>query len=433
VAHVASASNCYAGETITFFTRIQAREDLIGFDLEIYIPPGFQVKEAYCLSGQAVGLPNLLPNGRETYVVWKVPVPITAESEWEFCIETVVQPLDEDFVGVSRAAVAGRSREHNDQIEDEEAAAVTVLAHARYLRYLPALFAHDRLMNRFLMLFESFWEPINQQISNVDKYFDPAVTPTEFLPWLSSWIALSTAADKDDLQDVADDGQQRLAVLQPAAAAGDVADFYGNTVSGDTSGERARSAGVDLASSYVDENDTAVARMPYQPRQTYLPTPEGALAPVRRHHPVFAEDEETVLRQRLAREPLSLPSPAENMRQLLRLAQQLHKRRGTRAGLQQYLEIYTATEVHVIEHRAENFKLSEQGSLGSRIALGRNNHPHSFTVLLRFPVRAEKLAQLDKDIIEKRKAAIYRRVIPIIEEQKPAHTTYTLQIEILPV
>jgi phage tail-like protein len=40
------------------------------------------------------------------------------------------------------------------------------------------------------MLFESFWKPINEQIEQVDNYFDPDLTPPEFIPWLASWVGL---------------------------------------------------------------------------------------------------------------------------------------------------------------------------------------------------------------------------------------------------
>jgi phage tail-like protein len=40
------------------------------------------------------------------------------------------------------------------------------------------------------MLFESFWKPISQQIDQMDVYFDPRLTPPEFVPWLASWLGL---------------------------------------------------------------------------------------------------------------------------------------------------------------------------------------------------------------------------------------------------
>src|SRR5262249_20365856 len=47
------------------------------------------------------------------------------------------------------------------------------------------------VMARFLMLFESFWAPIEGQIDNLPLYFDPAFTPLKLLPWLASWVDLT--------------------------------------------------------------------------------------------------------------------------------------------------------------------------------------------------------------------------------------------------
>ncbi len=67
---------------------------------------------------------------------------------------------------------------------------VTVNRQAESMRYLPEIYAADDFTNRFLMLFESFWKPISQQIDQVSCYFDPALTTPEMLPWLASWFGL---------------------------------------------------------------------------------------------------------------------------------------------------------------------------------------------------------------------------------------------------
>jgi phage tail-like protein len=61
----------------------------------------------------------------------------------------------------------------------------------RFLEYLPSVYEQDSFMGRFLMLFESFWGPIDQQISGIHNYFDPDLTPARFLPWLASWFDLA--------------------------------------------------------------------------------------------------------------------------------------------------------------------------------------------------------------------------------------------------
>jgi phage tail-like protein len=59
-----------------------------------------------------------------------------------------------------------------------------------YLQYLPAPYQGDRFMGRFLLIFESILAPIERTIDNGASYFDPRVTPVEFLPWLASWLGL---------------------------------------------------------------------------------------------------------------------------------------------------------------------------------------------------------------------------------------------------
>ncbi len=65
---------------------------------------------------------------------------------------------------------------------------------AAFLNYLPEVYNYDNFINRFLMMFESFWKPVNQQISQVSNYFDPNLTPEVFLPWLASWVGMEIDA-----------------------------------------------------------------------------------------------------------------------------------------------------------------------------------------------------------------------------------------------
>ena len=64
-----------------------------------------------------------------------------------------------------------------------------------YLRYLPAVYREDPVsaafLERFLSMFETSFDSLEQEIDQLFKYFDPKLTPKEFLPWLASWINLS--------------------------------------------------------------------------------------------------------------------------------------------------------------------------------------------------------------------------------------------------
>ncbi|MEV0746368.1 phage tail protein [Streptomyces sp. NBC_00184] len=53
---------------------------------------------------------------------------------------------------------------------------------------LPALYADDDLAQRFTAGLDTVLAPILSTLDNLPAYFDPALTPDDFLPWLSSWV-----------------------------------------------------------------------------------------------------------------------------------------------------------------------------------------------------------------------------------------------------
>ncbi|MBD2450058.1 phage tail protein [Nostoc sp. FACHB-152] len=65
-----------------------------------------------------------------------------------------------------------------------------------YLRYLPAVYQEDEtsrdFLERFLSLFETFLGNLEGQIDHIVRYFDADVVGEEFLPWLSTWLAIAT-------------------------------------------------------------------------------------------------------------------------------------------------------------------------------------------------------------------------------------------------
>lgn len=77
------------------------------------------------------------------------------------------------------------------------------------LEYLPAIYAEDPFLARFLLAFEKVLlgrddapageapnpKGLEQVIDGLAALYDPMQTPEEFLPWLSQWTALSLRAD----------------------------------------------------------------------------------------------------------------------------------------------------------------------------------------------------------------------------------------------
>lgn len=54
---------------------------------------------------------------------------------------------------------------------------------------LPALYADDDLAQRFTAGLDTVLAPVLSTLDNLPAYFDPALAPADFLPWLSSWVA----------------------------------------------------------------------------------------------------------------------------------------------------------------------------------------------------------------------------------------------------
>lgn len=60
-----------------------------------------------------------------------------------------------------------------------------------YVRFLPPLYSADDFIGRFLLIFEHIFSPIERTVDNIPHYFDPRLTPPDFLPWLASWVGLT--------------------------------------------------------------------------------------------------------------------------------------------------------------------------------------------------------------------------------------------------
>ncbi len=121
--------------------------------------------------------------------------------------------------------------------------------------------------------------------------------------------------------------------------------------------------------------------------------------------------------------------PEERQRQLIRSAVWLYRRRGTKQALQKYLELYSGGQVQITEHRARDFRLGPDVQLGSGVALGIGNRPHTFAVSLRLPPIPSGV--IDEEERTRLEAKRRRAIETIIESFKPAHTAYNLQIETL--
>nr|WP_202438748.1 phage tail protein [Streptomyces sp. SID8356] len=53
---------------------------------------------------------------------------------------------------------------------------------------LPALYADDDLAQRFTAGLDTVLAPVLSTLDNLPAYFDPALAPADFLPWLAAWV-----------------------------------------------------------------------------------------------------------------------------------------------------------------------------------------------------------------------------------------------------
>lgn len=195
IAHVVDFYRRYPGETVTFFTRVDVREPLAGFTLRIALPDGLTPGATQASARHDGSLPQLVFVENARYLIWKLNKAVQPGERYEYQLEATIAATEHDRALSSRAVVMAAPRSASETppvfTASSETVTIAVFAQGRYLKYLPALYTEqDDLMGRFLMLFESFWEPITDRIDNIHYYFDPRLTPNDLLPWLATWVDL---------------------------------------------------------------------------------------------------------------------------------------------------------------------------------------------------------------------------------------------------
>jgi phage tail-like protein len=116
--------------------------------------------------------------------------------------------------------------------------------------------------------------------------------------------------------------------------------------------------------------------------------------------------------------------PDGRRRRLIQSAASLYRKRGTRAGLAEYLEIL-GEEVEIMEHFGSGFRLGREGALGPQAILGTGEAPHTFSVVLHLPASLSS----SKDPERAREASERAQTVrAVVEGEKPAHTGFDLRI-----
>ena len=177
--------NRYPGELVTFFLQFVAPEGA-GTALQFALPRVLKVESYDLPAGIPLSLPAVTEVDQDLVVLIPLEKYFTAGQQYAITVRVRINSFYFDHYLLAEAKLLGAEP---DPIA-MESVQVAVLGKGKYLEFLPEMYERDEFTSRFLMLFESFWKPISQQIDQIENYFDPDLTPREFLPWLSSWIGL---------------------------------------------------------------------------------------------------------------------------------------------------------------------------------------------------------------------------------------------------
>jgi phage tail-like protein len=178
--------NCYPGELLTFHLRFVV-PGTPGAVVQFIIPRVMAIESYDLPEGIPDQVLSLIERDEELILTIPLRSHFIPGKVYDFKIRVRVNTFYFDHFLLIRSLL---QEEGDKQTLASEALQVAVFSKGKYLRYLPEIYEEDNFIGRFLMLMESFWKPISQQIDQIDSYMDPNLTPEAFIPWLSSWVGL---------------------------------------------------------------------------------------------------------------------------------------------------------------------------------------------------------------------------------------------------
>lgn len=179
------AYNRYPGELATFYLRFTVPQKT-GATLQFAMPKSLKVESYELPEGIPTSLPGVVEVDQDMIVV----IPLGKHFKKGQTYNIVARVRINTFYFNQYLATEASLIAADETVLASESVQVAVYGKGKYLKNLPEIYESDHFTSRFLMLFESFWKPISQQIDQVENYFDPDLTPPEFIPWLASWIGL---------------------------------------------------------------------------------------------------------------------------------------------------------------------------------------------------------------------------------------------------
>ncbi len=101
----------------------------------------------------------------------------------ESWIESELEPVRMQYPEASDVALEARQNGHRiDHLEG--------IPHDRsnWLQYLPAIYANDDFLGRYLLIFESLLSPIVWTVDSFDLFLSPETAPRNWMQWMASWF-----------------------------------------------------------------------------------------------------------------------------------------------------------------------------------------------------------------------------------------------------
>jgi phage tail-like protein len=186
---IAADYSRYPGEATSLHIRIDARAGLTSIALNIDVPKQFEVIDVIAPSAMVDSAPAMQELRHSVVLTWQTRQAIAAGATWEFTLElrALPEPIDSETpvpvdivcdIAVNTLTGAYRT---------STVATIMLVPKARYVRHLPGIYRDDALMNQMLMMFESFWKPIESQITQIHTTFDPKLMPASLLPYFAAW------------------------------------------------------------------------------------------------------------------------------------------------------------------------------------------------------------------------------------------------------
>lgn len=206
---VATRYKCYPGDHISFSIRVEVDAVLPNLELIIEVPTHLVIEGSEQTPSDLSKADYLIDEIGEMHMIrWVVDKPV-AQSNFEIVVTvptTIFENLDSSFEDDIRGSQRDSAEIHSSarlmaagKTLIKEYITIHVAKHSAFLCYLPAIYEQDSdFINQYLIIAEGFLQSIQQQVDQIEYYFDPWLAPDQVLPFLASWFDWKFDSDWPD-------------------------------------------------------------------------------------------------------------------------------------------------------------------------------------------------------------------------------------------